>query len=303
MERKILNFEVWHMKFAVMGGDARIAALCRALLADGHRVSVCALEGAEDLRIWTAPSPAQAVRGADCVVLPLPAAGTGDTLNAPLSLRPLALGEALAAVEPGTPVCAGRVSPALEALARDRGLELWDYFRREELAVLNAAVTAEGALEALMRETARTVWGSRVLIVGFGRIGKLLARRLRDLGAAVAVSSRTAADRAWCRALGYEPLETGALDGQLGQFDAVVNTVPAPVLGRERLARLKKGALCLDLASSPGGVDFAAAEALGVRALQAPGLPGRAAPDSAGEIIRDTIYNILKERETGGKRQ
>jgi dipicolinate synthase subunit A len=60
---------------------------------------------------------------------------------------------------------------------------------------------------------------------------------------------------------------------------------------------LRDDALCLDLASKPGGMDFAAASRLGVRAIWALSLPGEVAPESAGAIIRDTIYNILEEQE------
>ena len=162
---------------------------------------------------------------------------------------------------------------------------------------MNAAATAEGALELLIRETPRTLLGSRALVVGFGRIGKLLASRLHSLGCAVAVSSRKFSDMAWCRAFGYEALDTRSLAGHLGEFDMVVNTVPATILGEELLRELKSGALCMDLASKPGGVDFAAAARLGVHAIWALSLPGEVAPISAGEIIRDTIYNILREQE------
>ena len=39
-----------------------------------------------------------------------------------------------------------------------------------------------------------------------------------------------------------------------------------------------------------------AAKALGRRVIPAPGLPGKAAPRTAAEAIRDSIYHILEER-------
>jgi dipicolinate synthase subunit A len=116
------------------------------------------------------------------------------------------------------------------------------------------------------------------------------------MGARVAVSARNHGDAAWIGALGYEALDTGALEGHLSEFDAVINTVPAPVMGEKRLGELKRGTLCMDLASKPGGLDFTAAGRLGIRAVWALSLPGEVAPVSAGRIIRDTIYNILGER-------
>ncbi len=82
----------------------------------------------------------------------------------------------------------------------------------------------------------------------------------------------------------------------LGDYDVVVNTVPARVLGESRLSKLKHGCLCLDLASKPGGMDFSAASKLGVKAVWALSLPGEVAPVTSGAIIRGTIYNILREK-------
>ena len=80
-------------------------------------------------------------------------------------------------------------------------------------------------------------------------------------------------------------------------FDTVVNTIPAPVLGDGVLARLRSGSLIVDLASKPGGTDFAAAEELGLHAEHALALPGRCAPQTTGALIAQTVLAILEERE------
>lgn len=285
------------MKFAVIGGDQRIARLAQLLSRDGQEVSVFALDKAGVLS-GTAPATSieEAVRDAGCVVLPLPAAGQRGLLNAPLSSGEYTLEEVLIALDKNSVVCAGRVDDQTYGLARELGIEIADYFKREELVVKNAVATAEGALGIMMQETATTLWGSRVLVIGYGRIGKLISHRLHGLGAAVTVSARSFGDIAWIEAMGYRSLDTRTLEGMLGGFDIVVNTVPAPVLNELRLRELKPGALCLDLASKPGGMDFAAASRLGVKAIWALSLPGEVAPVSSGAIIRDTIYNILEER-------
>lgn len=60
--------------------------------------------------------------------------------------------------------------------------------------------------------------------------------------------------------------------------------------------KLPRGALVIDLASLPGGTDFDAAEALGIRAEHALALPGKCAPDTAGALIAQTVLTILQER-------
>ncbi len=288
------------MDFAVLGGDARIVRMCHLLTADGHDVRCYGLDkapGAAALR--QQESPEAAVQGADCVILPLPVRGGPELLHTPLAAQELPLARVFGAMEPGQLVCAGMADAETQALAEEAGVCLRDYYRREELAVMNAVATAEGALAIMIRDTAITLWEARVLVLGFGRIGKLMAHRLRGMGAQVSVSSRNCGDMAWCRAMGYEALDTRNLEGRLADFDVVVNTIPAPVLTEARLRELKTDALVLDLASRPGGTDFPAASRLGVRAVWALSLPGEVAPVSAGAIIRDTIYNIIKEREDG----
>lgn len=146
-----------------------------------------------------------------------------------------------------------------------------------------------------MEELPITLHGARALVIGYGRLGKVLARQLRGLGVRVSVAARKYADLAWIRAEGLEAERSDQLSGWLCGYDLVVNTVPAPILGREELTQLKPGCLVIDLASKPGGVDFDAAAQLGVKAVWALSLPGKVAPVTAGLAIRDAIYNILTE--------
>ena len=201
----------------------------------------------------------------------------------------------LDALRPGQVVCAGRASPELLALAEKRQLRLFDYFRREELAVANAVPTAEGAVQLAMEELPITLHGARVLVVGFGRVGKLTAHRFRALGARVSVAARKWEDLAWAEAYGYAPEHLEGLDECLCAYDLVVNTAPARVLDADRLAQLEPDCLVIDLASRPGGVDMEAASELGVRVIWALSLPGKVAPVTAGKILRDTICHILCE--------
>ena len=194
-------------------------------------------------------------------------------------------------------MCAGHISSAAMDLAVEHGIDIIDYYNREELMIANAVSTAEGAVQLAMEETAITLNGSKCLVIGYGRIGKILAHRLKALGANVTVSARNYADKAWINAFGYKYADTRQLESCLENFDIVINTVPARVLGKDRLELLHAGSLCMDLASKPGGMDFNAAAGLGIKAIWALSLPGEVAPESSGAVIRDTIYNILHEQE------
>ena len=279
----------------VVGGDMRQAKLAELLAQDGHTVHTFALERQGPLAGVRAEPGLEGAALADCVVLPLPVMGDGGLLNAPFAEEERPLAQVLDALRSGQMVCAGMVGPQTAALAEERGLVLHDYFEREELAVANAFPTAEGAIQIALEELPITIRGARALVIGYGRLGKVLAQSLAGLGARVSVAARKCADLTWAECQGYGVERTGELTGWLCGYDLVINTVPARVLGEGELKDLKPGSLVIDLASKPGGVDFDAAARLGVHVEWALSLPGKVAPVTAGKSIQRTIYNILME--------
>ena len=158
----------------VVGGDLRQRALARLLREDGHTVHIAGLEG-EGL----APEPlGPGLALAHCVILPLPVTQPEGVLHTPLSREKVALPDLLDWLEPGQIVCGGLVSPAVRAEGEGRGLRVFDYYAREECMVANAVPTAEGCLALLMEYRAHTIWRSPILVLGYGRVGQAVARRL-----------------------------------------------------------------------------------------------------------------------------
>ena len=168
----------------------------------------------------------------------------------------------------------------------------WDpsarYARREEYQIAIARLTAEGAIALLRPETGLS--GAHILLLGYGRIARLLARELQKAGALVTAAARSGEQRAWAEAEGIEALPLDALSGALDRFDVIIGTIPAPVLTEPLLALVRKDALLLELASAPGGIDAAAAHERGLRYIRAPGLPAKYAPERAAVILRDAVY-------------
>ena len=284
------------LNFWVLGGDMRQGKLAQLLSEDGHRVYAYALEeGVVPTTDLTVEASLAGAAQADCVVLPLPVSQGEGRLNCPLSQLQPSMAEVLSALEPGQMVCGGRVDPVTAALAAQRGIAVRDYFAREELAVANAVPTAEGAIQIAMEHMPITLHGARVLVVGFGRVGRVTAQRMAALGAKVSVAARRYESLAWAQAMGYGAEKTGQLAGWLCGYDLIVNTVPSLVLGEAELADLKPDCLVLDLASKPGGVDLEAAARLGRTVIWALSLPGKVAPVTAGAAIKNTIYNMLHE--------
>ena len=170
-----------------------------------------------------------------------------------------------------------------------------DLLNDEELTILNAISTAEGTIEVIMRETIKTIYNSNILVMGYGRIGKILVDRLQGLKANVFCSAR-GKDLTWINTYGANAVKYDELNENLHRFDIIINTVPVMLLSKERLQFVKNDALLIDVASNPGGIDFEEAKKLGIKTLWELGIPGKATPLSSAEFIKDTIYKIIKKR-------
>ena len=281
------------IKFLVVGGDLRQARLCEIIRKDGHEVFVYALDRQKfENDIIECSDMREASRKADCVILPLPVMHE-ERLNAPLSNASHKIEDILRSIPAGKLVAGGMIPEKVNEMGREFSLRMVDYLKREELAVLNAIPVAEGAIQIAMEETPITIHGSKCLVIGYGRIGKTLASFLRGLGADVTVSARKYSDFAWIYASGHQYLDTRFLNGHLKNFDMIFNTVPDLILNESCLREIKGDCLIIDLASKPGGIDMNVAQGLSKKVIWALSLPGKVAPVTSAQAIRDTIYNML----------
>ncbi len=200
----------------------------------------------------------------------------------------------------GSVLFAGMVYDGIENDCKEREITLYDYFKDEDLTVKNAHLTAEGAIEMIMRNTDKAISGMQIAITGFGRVAPACAEKLSRLGAKITVLARKESARNEALALGY--LTADICDGEaLGSSDVIINTVPTTVLSGEMLNHAKNCKYILDLASSPFGTDFEAASKFGIKAETAPGLPAICAPSTAGRFIAEFISSKLSGGDTSCK--
>lgn len=156
-----------------------------------------------------------------------------------------------------------------------------DLLQEEQYLAENAALTADCALRLLGQYLPVAFRDCPILIIGWGRIGKCLARMLKELGAEVWVAARKPSDLGMLTALGYGAVEIGTIDAH--DYRAILNTAPAPVLpenGRERAC------IKIDLASSLGME--------GENVIWARGLPGKMLPESSGKLIAQGVLRHLR---------
>ena len=284
-------------KIGVIGGDLRIVKLVEMLAKDGYEVITYALEKAESIsklqEVKKCTSIEEFMQETQIIIGSIPLSSNHIDMNTPFSEQNVSLQE-LANYLEGKTFIAGNIKELYELIDTEK-TNLIDLLDREELTILNTISPAEGAIQIAMEETNKTIHGSDILVLGYGRVGKILANMLKGIGANVYCEARKNVDLAWIRAYGYTPVRLNELDNTLGKFDIVINTIPAIILDEEKLKKLNKDSLIIDLASNPGGVDRSASKKAGIKTIWALSLPGKVAPLTSAEFIKDTLYNILKE--------
>lgn len=282
------------MLISVIGGDLRQITLAKLLENDGHTVRIFGFDKDIDIAGLT---KGDSFENTDIIVLPLPVSHDGILINAPFSKTEIHMKSLIESLSSKTVIFGGKVPLSLINTCKSKEIKIFDYFEREELTVANAIPTAEGAIEIALSETPYTLHKSRCLIIGYGRIGKILADRLKAFGADVTVSARKCSDFAWIEANGYKTAHSNKLENKISEYQLIFNTVPSMILSKELLEKIPEDCLVIDLASKPGGVDFSLAGDLGVRVIWALSLPGKVAPITSGEIIKNAITNIINEME------
>lgn len=292
------------IKITFCGGDRRQVSAARALVKRGYEVCLFALPvGASCDGVEYQDDPAAAIRGAEAVVLPLPASRDGVHLNTSSdgALSNFKLSSILNLADDSALIIGGKLPSAFSACAIDKGFDVRDYFESEAFQIKNAYTTAEAALSVAMNSLSKNIRGSRIAVTGYGRISKHLCGLLLNMGAEVTVCARKESDLAFASSIGCKTVniaKSGAIDELLWGYDIIYNTVPSWIFGREFLERVDKKTLIIELASAPGGIDICAAKELSSNVSWALSLPGKYAPDSAGELIAECVDKFLSREVT-----
>ncbi len=280
---------------SVIGGDLRQLTLAKMLFADGYDITVYGFTNGIKTDTLKQTTDISVALDSEIIILPVPVSFDGKYINTPYMEEKLTIEEIINKLNPLSLVFGGCISDKLSAQLSKLGIKHRDYMLRDELAIKNAVPTAEGAIEIAISETPITIHGSKCLVFGYGKVGKILSKSLAALGAKTYVEARKYADLALIEGHGYYPLTMNEAKSRLDEFDIIFNTVPALILTETELKKIREDSLVIDLASKPGGVDFESAKELGVRVIWALSLPGKVAPVTAGIIIRDTISNMIRE--------
>jgi dipicolinate synthase subunit A len=271
--------------FVITGTDRRNLYLAVSLHSKGHAVA-----------FWNTDFEADNI----------PYVTHNDLVQAPCVLvLPLATPahqvlSALQNVCEGSFVFGGNIALEGTVYAAQHGITYTNILDDETFCIKNAIPTAEGIIRAAVAETDRTISGMEIVVLGYGRVGQATCKLLKAMGARVVAATPSVKEMAWAQVYGIEAVMLEDLKKHLPAAEVIVNTIPAKVLGPEELEKVARSAVIIDIASDPGGVDFAFAEKLELKAMLLKGIPGTDAPVSAALYIEESILNTLAHKERGG---
>ncbi len=276
-------------KFLVIGGDLRNVELAKILKEDEKIVYTYGMNIDSTEKLETI------LEDVEVVVGPIPFSRDSLSVNSTFVESKILIKELLEKMK-GKILIAGNISEDVKKLAKSYNIQMIDVMKSEKLAVLNTIATAEGTIELMIANTDTIIFDSNVLILGFGRVAKTLANRLKGLVKSITCASRENDELAWIEVYGYEKLDLKDFvkcqesKKCLENYNVIINTIPSMILDAEKLQYVNKEVLLIDLASNPGGIDKEETKKQGLKLIHALGLPGKVAPKSSAKFIKDIIY-------------
>lgn len=290
--------------YAVIGGDTRQVYLVEELAHHTTRIchyALCATPDhhrCSDTSLVAAKSSLEKICNvSSCIICPIPFTRNGNFLNQSVFDEDLPINLILSNLKPDQTLFAGCIPEKFRLEAVGRGVHVFDLMSDQSLARYNSIATAEGAICEAIRQSPVNLHKSSCAVLGYGKCGSTLSCYLKGMFANLYVVSNEEDERAKAALIADRTGTLKDFGTCVGDFDFIFNTIPSKVITSDLLSEMKCTVAIIDIASAPGGVDFASAKKLGINALPCPGLPGKYAPSSSAKAIKETIERILKEEQ------
>ncbi|MFD2628436.1 dipicolinic acid synthetase subunit A [Oceanobacillus kapialis] len=283
---------------AVIGGDARYLELIRQLQTiPGATINLVGFDKLEQGFTGLKQLEFSELKPEELDVLILPITGTDNMGNVEtvfshetIHITP----QWFRQLKDSAIVFTGISNDYLKNVTTQEDISLIPLLNRDDVAIYNSIPTAEGSIMMAIEHTDYTIHGSRVMVAGFGRVGKTIANKFNALGAKVSVVTQDSAELARITEMALTAISLNKMADHARECDVLINTIPAAVIDRHTIQQLPPHAIIIDLASKPGGTDFDYAKQRGIKAILARSLPGIVAPKTSGRILADVIKQFLQ---------
>lgn len=284
-------------KIGIIGGDLRLIFLSILLAKEKNIVYTYAQETAEILKneknINFCENMAELIKESELIIGPIPFSKNNIEINSAYSNKKVMIQDLMSNLK-NRELIAGSINPKIYEQANENNVKIIDIMKNEKLTILNTIATAEGAIKELIANTDIIIHGAKILILGYGRVAKTLAQKLKGIDAKVTIAARKEEALAWGYTYGFNVVNINSIEEKLANYDIIVNTVPELILGKQQIKNIKSKTYLLDISSAPGGIDFEEANKNNIKAELALGLPGKYAPYTTAKFIKEVIEELCK---------
>lgn len=236
----------------------------------------------------------EVINKSNVIVLPIPVTSKPGFINT-CSDIPLLCESLMEKLTPNHIIFGGCFPENMITFFNLNNITYFDFMKDAKISYLNSIATAEGAIMEAIKESNTNIHNAKILITGFGKCAKSLSARLKALNGYITIAARNENDLSHASIYGYETINISEISSNASQYDYIFNTVPALVIKKDTISKLKRDCVIIDIASYPGGVDFNEARYHNIKALLKLSIPGRVSPASSGYILSDCIENNLKK--------
>jgi dipicolinate synthase subunit A len=281
----------------IFGGDLRQVYMASSFLEKGYRVATYAL--AEPvLHDNCSPLPTMNELFEKCKVLigPIPMSRDMISITANTAPSDLTIAHIAYLLTKDHMLFGGAIPSPITELCTSRNIYHYDLMKDEKITVLNAIATAEGSIMEAIAGSDRNLHGSNCLVLGYGRCAKVLAEKLKGMDARVTIAARSMVALAQAESVGHLSVHLSNIKCILPSYHYIFNTIPSMILDQDCLELVDKNVTIIDIASAPGGIDFAYAKQHKINAKLCLGLPGKVAPRTSADILATEINALIKER-------
>jgi len=286
-------------KILVFGGDKRTIHMVHELAVAGFQIVVVGFDHIQFHHAHIKKEPLQKSIFITVTAVILPVGGTDEygKVVAPYSKDDLYFTKEYAKqLSSSTVVYTGIANAYIKELLAEYHISFVSIFQRDDIAILNSIPTAEGTLQKAIEMTDKTIHQSRTFVIGFGRIGKTLARLFKAVGAEVTVVAKKGKQQARIIEMGCSFVALEELQHSIQHADICINTVPALIITPEIIDEMHESIRIIDVASSPGGMDYLYAKQSGLTYEHLLGIPGKTAPVTAGHILATVLTQCFHEQ-------
>jgi dipicolinate synthase subunit A len=283
------------MNILFLGGDKRQKQMIRDLYEKGHNINLLGFENLDTDNIVKKVSLDNLnISKYDVLIFPVSGVSKDFLIKAyyhdgNIKIEP----DLLKNTKENVLIFTGIKTPSLKHMEDISQRKIISLMNEKDVVIPNAIVTCEGIVKDLIDCSDVTIYGSNIMVIGYGNVGKRLVELLHNMGAKVKVAVKEKNDYFALNKLGIKSFYSKDIKHYLQHTNIIVNTAPSLVLSKEELKFVDKDTYLLDIASLPGGIDLDSANELGLKNKHLLGIPGYIAPITAGRILSKKINEYI----------